>query len=118
MKYRNRKFLIKDIDHVIEVNECSRKEIFAWLDDFVENLMVYDIADEDSVFEILYRDGLEDRIDMEYDGHKIKRYNIYSMVYSNPMDYCVYGPFEMNEYGVVHPSFEEEIDDTNIEEIT
>lgn len=29
----------------------------------------------------------------------------------------VYGNFEMNPYGVVHPAFEEEIDDTNIMEL-
>lgn len=115
MKRRN--FLVEDIDCSITVEIDTRKNILSAMDEFVENLE-YDWFDaSDEVFEILYKDGTEDRIDEDYDGHKIKRQNIESMVYSNPCTYVVYGNFEMNDYGVVHTAYVESISDVNIKEI-
>lgn len=121
MKNHLREFLVVDVDVVIQVWEVSRKEIFANLEDYIDylNYLPEDQLDDgDDSFAILYRDGSEDYITWDYDGHRIKKYNIHSMVYSNPEDYLVYGPFAINEYGVVTTSEYEDIDDTNIVEIT
>ena len=118
MTKTDRYFYIKDIDCTVLVEVVStRKEVFGWLDDYAENLQ-YDWFDPcgDS-FEILYEDGTTDYIADDYDGHKIRRQHIVSMVYSNASSYIVYGNFEMNEYGVVSVSENENIDDTNIKEV-
>lgn len=114
---KTRTFLIKDIDCETIVELASRKEIFDWMDEYIDNSK-YDWFDgsEDS-FAILYKDGTEDIIDEDYDGHKVKRINIASIVYTNSCTDMVYGNFEMNEYGVVTPSFETVIDSTNIAEL-
>lgn len=111
---KDRIFLIQDIncEVIVEVAK-TQKEIFDWLDNYTENLE-YDWFDaSDDCFHILYKDGSYDCIDTNYDGHKIKRNNIASMVYDNPCTSIVYGNFAINEYGVVTTSFEEIID-TNI----
>lgn len=66
---------------------------------------------------ILYKDGTEDHVDVYYDGHKIKRKNIASIVYANENTYIVYGNFEINEYGIVTTSFDERIASQNIVEV-
>lgn len=114
---KDRVFKIIDID-AEQLVECvkTRKEIFMWLDDFIDNLP-YDWFESDDAFSILYDDGSEDYIDINYDGHKIKKQHIASMVYSNDASYIVFGPFSINEYGVVTTSFQEKISDFNIKEI-
>ena len=114
---KDRVFNIIDIDSNITVEIAkTRKEIFIWMDEFIENLE-YDWFDCDDVFMILYDNGTTDYIDIAYDGHKIKRQHISSMVYSNDCTYIVFGNFAMNEYGVVTTSFEEKIADFNIKEV-
>ena len=112
---KTRTFLIKDIDCEIEVEVAkTRKEVLDWLDEYVENLE-YDWFDgSDDSFAILYKDGSEDAINEEYNGHKIKRNNIASIVYTNACTDIIFGNFEMNEYGVCSPAFETSIDDANI----
>ena len=114
----DRTFLIKDIDCTVVVEIAkTRKEVLDWLDQYIENFE-YDFFDPtDDAFAILYKDGTTDHIDAEYDGHKIKRKGIISMVYTNACTDIVFGNFEMNEYGVVTPSEIEIIDNTNIVEI-
>lgn len=114
---KDRRFLVKDIDTEILVEVVNRKEVFDWLDEYLENLP-YDWFDgSDNCFHILYKDGTYDYINEEYDGHKIRKQNIVSIVYDNPCTSIVYGNFEVNEYGVVTTAFEEKIADTNIVEI-
>lgn len=119
MKNQKRRFLIKDVDCVITVNVVStQKEIFGWLDEAIENLQYGFTATEDDTYSILYKDGTEDHIYIgDYDGHKIRRNNIASMVFSNSEDYIVYGNFEMSENGIVYASFEEKIAEENIVEV-
>lgn len=115
---KDRTFKIIDIDSEMLVEVAStRKEILTYLDDFIDYLTWSNDADCSDMFSLLYDDGTEDVIDISYDGHKIRRKNIVSMVYDNPGSSMVYGPFKMNEYGVVTTSFEENIDNANITEI-
>ena len=114
---KDRRFLIKDIDCEVLVEVVSRKEVLAWLDDYVENSAYEWFDGSDLCFHILYKDGSCDFINEEYDGHNIKRNNISSLVFDNPCTSMVYGNFYINEYGVVTPSFEEKISEENILEI-
>lgn len=112
-----RYFFLKDIETTVIVEFArTQKEIFSWLDEMVENLQ-YDWFHTDDTFCILYKDGTEEYINSDYDGHKIKRNNIASIVYSNDCSYIVYGNFEINECGVVYTAYDEKIDNSNIVEI-
>lgn len=115
---KKRTFLVKDLDCelIVEIAK-TRKEIFDWLDEYLENLQYDWFNGSDDSFAILYNDGFQDTINEEYDGHKIRKTGIASIVYTNACTDMVFGNFEMNEYGVCIPSFETIIDDTNIEEI-
>lgn len=103
MRKEIKKHYIADVDCTIEVEIMSKaKDVLDWMDEYIENLQ-YDWFDSsDDSFEILYKDGTIEYVDSEYDGHKIKRQNIKSIVYNNPEDYIVYGEYEMNEFGVAH----------------
>lgn len=114
--YKRRKFLIQDIDAMCYVEETTRKELFSFLDEFLENLQ-YEWFESDDTFSILYSNGQSDFISQDdYDGHHIRYQGIISMVYSNSEDSIVFGPYEINEYGVVTPS-DEMIIDPNIVEV-
>ena len=111
-----REFRIIDIDHIITVEFASRKYMLELIEDYIENLENgFDMSD--FCYDILYKDGTEDFINEEYDGHKIRKINIASIIEHNPEDDIVYGNFEMNEYGCTVASFETVISDHNIEEI-
>lgn len=102
-------YYIKDVDCTIDVEVMTKqKDVFDWLNQYIDNMQFdwFDASDES--FEILYKDGTTDIIDCFYDGHKIRKNNIVSMVYNNPEDYIVYGSYEINEYGVVHTKNEKE----------
>lgn len=105
-------FLIKDINCKMEVEEISRKEILNWLDDYINYI---EFQDDETMFGILYKDGTEDVIDYTYDGHKIRRTNIQSIVFDNDCTNTVYGTYSINEWGVVTTSFETNINSENIE---
>ncbi len=114
---KNRYFYLIDVDSTIVVEYGkNKKDVLGWLDEFVENLP-FNWFNSDDTFQILYKDGSTDYIDMEYDGHKIKRQHIESIVFSNDCSYIVFGNIEMNEYGVVYPSFTEAISPINIIEV-
>ena len=114
---KNRKYHIIDLDQDIFVEETTRKEVLSWLDEFLENLQYDWYQDDDTSFAILYADGSSDFISQsDYNGHRIKRTGILSMVYSNPEDCIVFGPYEINQYGVITPSTEMRTD-PNIEEV-
>ena len=114
---KDRHFLIQDIGCETVVEVVSRKEVLSYLDEYLENFQNEWFDASDDTFAILYKDGSYEYINEDYDGHKIKRQNIASIVYTNACTDMVYGNFEINEYGVVTPAFEEKIADTNIIEI-
>lgn len=113
-----RVFLIRDIQCETIVEITSRKDVLSWLDEYLENLPYEWFDGRDDCFHILYKDGTCDCINEEYDGHKIRKQHIASIVYTNACTDMVYGNFEINEYGVVTPAFEEKIATTNIVEIS
>ena len=105
MKTLTYKILDIDANVVVELSN-TQKEIFDWMDEYLENLQ-YDWYDgSDMSFRILYKDGTEDVIDMDYDGHKVRKNNIKSMVFDNACTSIVYGTYQINEYGVVNTSNE------------
>ena len=118
MNIKNRVFKIEDIDCEITVEFTSKKkDIFDIVDEYIENLPYEWFDPADDSFAILYKDGTYDFIDQCYDGHKIRKQNVLSIVNNNPGTYFVYGPFEINEYGVVTPAAETIIADHNIKEV-
>lgn len=112
-----RTFLIKDLNCESIVEITTRKDILGYVDELIENIEYgYDMSDYSC--EILYKDGSYDYINMnDYDGHKVKRTNIESVVYNNPCTSLVFGNFEINEYGVVTTSNIEVIASENIIEL-
>ncbi len=80
----------------------TRKDVLDWLDQYIENLDDEQFDATDESFEIIYKDGTTEYIGSDYEGEKIRRNNIKSILYNNPCDYIVYGEYEMNEYGVAH----------------
>ena len=115
-KIRNFKILDIDCESIIII-EKTQKEVLSWLDQYIENLENDWFNGADETFEILYKDGKEDYIDEEYDGHWIRRNNIASIVYNNADAAIVYGGFKINEYGVVTASKDIEIAEENLAEM-
>lgn len=114
---KSRHFLITDIDEKMIVEETTRKDILGYIDEHLENIE-YGNDMSDYAFRILYKDGSTDEVSgNDYDGHKIKRINILSIVVDNPYTSMTYGNYRINQYGVVNPSNEMEIDN-NIIEVT
>ena len=115
----DRYFYIKDVECTTKVSYTTRKELLWLLDNTINNR--YDtlefMEDEGACFHIIYKDGTDDIINMFYDGHKIKRINIASMVYSDATETLVYGNFEVSECGLVSASLTEKIDNTNVVEV-
>lgn len=98
-----RTITVEDIEISIHIVSTTRDILYWWLDQYLDNLKNCEGFDPfDESFEIVYKDGTTDYIGSDYDGHKIRRQGIKSIVYSNPEDYSVYGDYEVNEYGVVH----------------
>ena len=114
---KSRHFLIADIDERIIVEETTRKDILGYIDEHLENIE-HGNDMNDYAFHILYKDGSTDGVSgNDYDGHKIKRINILSIVVDNPYTSIAYGNYKINQYGVVNPSSKMEIDN-NIIEVT
>lgn len=112
-----RHFLIADIDEKIIVEETTRKDILEYMDEHLENIE-HGNDMSDYAFHILYKDGSTDGVSgNDYDGHKIKRINILSIVVNNPCTSIAYGNYRINKYGVVNPSSKMEIDNNIIEVI-
>ena len=118
MKIKERVFKIEDIDCECIVEVVSKqKDILDLVDEYVENLQYDWFNGSDDSFHIVYKDGTETFIDENYDGRKVKRKNIVSMVCNNPCTAIVYGDFEINEYGVVTAAEKTVISEQNITEI-
>lgn len=115
---KTRTFRILDIDckSIVEIVK-TQKEVLSWMDEYLENLEYDWFEAADDAFEILYKDGTVDFINEDYDGHKIRRNNIASIVYNNACTAIVYGGFQINEYGVVTASESIKIAEENIEEV-
>ena len=113
---KDRTFKILDLDCDATVEFATRKWLLECIEDYIENLGYgYDMSD--TAYEILYRDGTTDYINEEYDGHKIRKINIATIIEHNPCTDVVFGDFEMNEYGVTTPAFETVISEDNIMEL-
>ena len=115
---KTRRFRIIDIDceSIVEIVK-TQKEALSWMDEYLENLPHDWFMASDDSFEILYKDGTADYISEDYDGHRIRRNNIASIVYNNACTAIVYGGFSINEYGVVTASENISIAEENIEEV-
>lgn len=111
---KDRIFRIKDIDCDVIVEFCTRKSLLENISYYIEN-MENGFYDEDTTYCIRYKDGTVDYIDQDYDGHKIKKINIESIVENNPCTSVVFGNFEINDCGVVTTSSTEIIDEDLIE---
>ena len=116
MNTRTFKIIDIGVDSIVEIVR-TQKEVLSWLDEYLENLPYDWFEASDDTFEILYKDGTADYISEDYDGHRIRRNNITSIVYNNACTAIVYGGFKVNEYGVVTASREIEIAEENIVEI-
>lgn len=118
MKVGERIFRIEDVQCEIIIEIVNRqKDILDLIDEYIENLPYYFFDGTDDTFQIIYKDGTTEYIDDGYDGHKIRRNNIVSMINNNPCTTVVYGGFEINEYGVVNASETTIIADHNITEV-
>lgn len=116
---KTRTFLIKDLDCEAIVEFDTRKHLLENIEYYIDNLK-YDWFDgSDTSYYIIYKDGTSENICEDYDGHKIRKQKILSIVENNPCTSVVYGAFEMNEYGVVTVSEDgiTRISEENIEEI-
>jgi hypothetical protein len=114
---KTRTFKIIDIDCESIVEFDTRKHLLRDLDYYIENVQDGYCDCSYESYEILYDDGTTDYINEEYDGHKIKKQHIVSIVQTNECTCIVFGNFEMNGYGIVYASFEEKIADENIVEL-
>lgn len=113
---KRRTFLITDINEQMVVEEITRKDALSYIDEHLENIG-YNNDMSDYAFSILYKNGNIDCVaGNDYDGHKITRINIESIVIDNPCTSMVYGNYKINQYGVVNPSLEMQID-SNIKEL-
>lgn len=113
---KRRAFLITDINEQIVVEEITRKDALSYIDEHLENIG-YNNDMSDYAFRILYKNGDIDCVaGNDYDGHKISRINIESIAIDNPCTSMVYGNYQINQYGVVNPALEMQIDG-NIKEL-
>lgn len=111
------RFLITDIDEKKIFEETTRKDILGYIDEYLKNIE-YGNDMSDYAFRILYKDGSTDEVSgNDYDGHKIKRINILSVVVDNPGTSITYGNYRIDQYGVVNPSSEMGIDSNIINNI-
>ena len=110
-----RYFYSKEIDATLTVSYESRKTLLEMIDEMVK-MMNSSEGYRDCQYGILYKDGSADIIDEEFDGHKIRRTNIKSIVYTDGSGVMVYGHFEVNDALSVTAS-DEDVVDESIEEV-
>ena len=106
---KERYFYMSDIDSTMCVEISTKKEMIDLLDETIR----FNCTDEECIFDILYKDGTEIRIDEN--NRQYKKTGIISIVNDNGTTVQVYGHFEINENGVVYPAAEEKIDENIIE---
>ena len=127
MKVKERIFHIRDVDCYIAIEVMSKqKDILELMDEHIDNIKFAKSLNDDSqfgrfvsddVFMILYKNGKSEYIDSAYDGHKVKRNGIVSIVCNGDYGAMVYGAFEINEFGAVTTAEKETIADRNIKEV-
>lgn len=98
-------FYMSDIDSTMCVEISTKKDMLDLIDETIRN----NYTCEESIFDILYKDGTEIRIDEN--NRKYKKTGIISIVNDNGTTVEVYGNFEINDNGVVYPAAETIIDD-------
>ena len=98
-------FYMSDIDSTMCVEISTKKDMLDLIDETIRN----NYTCEESIFDILYKDGTETRIDEN--NRKYKKTGIISIVNDNGTTVEVYGNFEINDNGVVYPAAETIIDD-------
>lgn len=106
---KTRYFYMSDIDSTMCVEICTKKEMIDLLDETIR----FNCTDEECIFDIIYKDGSEIRIDET--NRKYKKTGIAAIVNDNGNTVQVYGAFEINENGVVYPALAEKIDENLIE---
>lgn len=106
---KRRYFYIPDIDSTMCVEISTKKEMIDLLDETIR----FNCTDEECIFDIIYKDGSEIRIDEN--NRKYKKSGIAAIVNDNGTTVQVYGAFEINENGVVYPALTEKIDENLIE---
>lgn len=124
-KYEAKIYWIEDIESEMTVEEISRKEMLEMMDemlrdmrDDIEGKSLFPSDYSEDMIAILYEDGTEEVIDegFYFDhplNYHIKRQHIVSMTYDNAETVMTYGPYEINEWGVVGTSKTMKIDDEN-----
>lgn len=108
-KPSSRYFYMPDLDSTMCVDICTKKEMIDLLDETIR----FNYTDEECIFDIIYKDGSEIRIDEN--NRKYKKTGIAAIVNDNGNTVQVYGAFEINENGVVYPALTEKIDENLIE---
>lgn len=108
-KPSTRYFYMPDIDSTMCVEICTKKEMIDLLDETIR----FDCTDDECIFDIIYKDGSEIRIDEN--NRKYKKTGIAAIINDNGTTVQVYGAFEINENGVVYPALTEKIDENLIE---
>lgn len=106
---KRRYFYIPDIDSTMCVEISTKKEMIDLLDETIR----FNCTDEECIFDIIYKDGSEIRIDEN--NRKYKKTGIAAIVNDNGSTVQVFGAFEINENGIVYPALTEKIDENLIE---
>ena len=105
-KPSTRYFYIPDIDSTMCVEIMTKKYML----DLIDETLRFNLTDDECIYDILYKDGTEVRIDEN--NRKYKKSGIIAISNDNGTTVQVYGNFEINENGVVYPAAEEKIDET------
>ena len=105
-KPSTRYFYIPDIDSTMCVEIMTKKYML----DLIDETLRFNLTDDECIYDILYKDGTEVRIDEN--NRNYKKSGIIAISNDNGTTVQVYGNFEINENGVVYPAAEEKIDET------
>ena len=102
-------------EYIITIYQTTRKDLLGYVDEFIENLEYgYDMSDLS--YSILYDNGDSVFLSEDwYEGEKIRRTHIVSIVGTNPGEDAVFGPFELGDEGQVYIASQEKISDNFIE---
>ena len=95
-KPSTRYFYIPDIDSTMCVEIMTKKYML----DLIDETLRFNLTDDECIYDILYKDGTEVRIDEN--NRKYKKSGIIAISNDNGTTVQVYGNFEINENGVVY----------------
>ena len=102
-------------EYIITIYQTTRKDLLGYIDEFIENLEYgYDMSDFS--YSILYDNG--DNVFLSedwYEGEKLRRTHIVSIVGTNPEEDVVFGSFELSDEGQVYVDSQEKISDNFME---